>query len=262
MEITSTRSQSITFKIQNDFLMEKLSVFENQIVELSTVSDRNQKLKDCDLLSLAEKISNIATIRLGLKSRGDKEELVFIQTIEADCAKFPFATQNEILKALEMGIDGHFDEGKDIFFSSSKFVRWIRLYFDSIRKPVMVKFAQQADNAPLSAPEITTAERISTASKVANGYADARRKDPAHRVDLGDVLFRNLESLGVYELAPKVKETIYLNVKKKNKDAPEESVKGICQNTAYNDFIGMLVELEFMLTESGELVNLNQNESN
>jgi hypothetical protein len=254
MEIVSTRSGEIVDVNSSKDISSKLSLVELHTVNLTIPSEVNLKIRQCDLISLAFKINRIANVRLGYKAKDVKEEETIAQFLVNDLNKFPNLTEGEVLKALEMGIDGHFNQDKDIFFTSSLFVKWLRAY-QVYKEPIMAKHAKLADKSESPAPQISLEERIATAAEIANGYADIRRKRPDYRVDGGGQLYANLEELGIHTASLSEKQEIYSKLSKFNPGATEEDLRTLCQNEAYNKFIGMLVELEFKVGSKGELFN-------
>jgi hypothetical protein len=251
MQIVSTRSASGIEINSHVDVSQKLSLKEQDTVLLSKTSGINSRVRDSIQLDLALKIYGIVKIRLGYKAKDFVEEKAIVQVLEADLNKFPNLTEGEVLKALEMGIDGHFNPDKDIFFTSSLFVKWLRAY-QVYKEPIMAKHAKLADKAELPAPEISRDERIATAAEIANGYAKIRRERPEYRVDGGGQLYANLEDLGIHAASLAEKQEIYTRLSKFNSGATDEDIRTLCQNDAYNKFIGMLVELEFKVGLKGE----------
>ncbi|HEV7382287.1 MAG TPA: hypothetical protein VGN64_20975, partial [Dyadobacter sp.] len=227
MQIISTTSVSGIEINSHIDVSQKLSLKEQETVLLSKTSDVNSRVRDSIQLDLALRIYGIVKIRLGYKAKDFVEEKAIVQVLEADLNKFPNLTEGEVLKALEMGIDGHFNPDKDIFFTSSLFVKWLRAY-QAYKEPIMSKHAKLADKAELPAPQITRDERIATAAKIANGYADIRRKLPEYRVDGGGQLYVNLEEFGIYSASLAEKQEIYARLSKANPCLSDEDLRTIC----------------------------------
>ncbi len=257
MEIISTRSDNALVVHDVPVIAIQLTRYERDIVSLSLATNVNPKIKDADMLTLAEKISNIVNIRLGLRKRSGEDEEIFLQTLEADINKFPQLTVGEIEKALTMGLDGDFDpQDKDIFFSSSKFVRWIRAYIEQTKKPVMSRHAQFVHQIKEPVIELTDEERIKLACDVVNMYARARRADPEHRVVGGAVLWQNIEALRIHAMPTADKVALKEEFKKTHPIASNAELVILCQNAAYNKFISDLVEFDMMLNEEGKTVSI------
>lgn len=255
MEIISTRSDNQLLVPDVPTLPIQLTRPERDIVALTLPTEQNPKVCNADLLTLAEKISNIVNIRLGLRERSDGDEEVFLQTLEVDINKFPQLTIGEIEKALTMGLDGDFDpQDKDIFFSSSKFVRWIRAYIEQTKKPVMSRHAQFVHQIKEPVVELSDEERVKLACDVVNMYARARRKDPEHRVVGGAVLWQNIEALGIHTMPVPDKAALKEEFQKIYPLASNADIVILCQNAAYNKFISDLVEFDMMLNEEGQTV--------
>lgn len=259
MQITSKRPSSLSIPADRRIVQGNLTESEKITVKLSIPNEGSLKLREADLLSLALKISSIVKLRLGYKAKDVREEEVFVQILEADCNKFPNLTEGEVLKALEMGIDGYFNPDKDIFFTSSLFVKWLRAY-QALRIPALEKYGQLLHQSKDPEVIVNREDRIKTAAKIANVYAATRRTNPEHRVDGGGALFENLQELGLFTIPDKEKQDIFSNVKKANPKDTAEKIKAKCQNIAYDRFIGMLVELECMVSESGEIIKLSDHE--
>lgn len=259
MEITTTRPDNQLVVPDVPILGIYLTDTEKEIVSLSASSGTNPKIKDADLLTLAEKISNTVNIRLGLNPRLPDDEVVFLQILEADINKFPQLTAGEIFKILEMGLDGFFDsQDKDIFFNSSKFVRWIRSYIEHSKKPAMSKYAQSLHqvNVPILPP--SEQARIKNLVEITNRYTDDRSKDPDRRVVGGALLYQALEELGLHKVSDEEKAQIAQDIKKRNlRIASYDDFKALCQNEAYNRFIAELAEFEMMLDRKGKVVSLH-----
>lgn len=257
MEIVSTRKENPLVVWDVPLIPIQLMKSEREIVALATVSEENPKIKDADMLTLAEKISNITRIRLGLKPRSDADEQVFLLTLEADINKFPQLTIAEIEKALTMGLDGEFDpDDKDIFFSSSKFVRWIRAYIEHTKKPVMSKHAQFIHQLKEPVVTLSDEEKVKSACDVANMYARARRKDPESIAVGAAVLWQNLEALEIHTMPHADKMAMKEEFEKIYPQATPAEIVILCQNAAYNRFIGDLVEWDRMLSDEGKIIEI------
>ena len=148
MEIINTRSDSLEIVKSSGSFPEDLTKFEKEIIEISVASEFNQKVSSIDLLTLSEKISSIVNLRLGYKPRLPKDEFFFLQQLEVDCNKFSDLTELEVLKFLEMGIDGYFNPDKDFYFTSSLFVKWGRTYREKVKMPAITKQAQLVHQLP------------------------------------------------------------------------------------------------------------------
>jgi hypothetical protein len=257
MEIISTRSENQLLVPDIPILPIQLTRSERDIVALTLPTEQNPKVCTADLLTLAEKISNIVNIRLGLRERSEADEVVFLQTLEADIHKFPQLTIGEIEKALSMGLDGDFDpQEKDIFFSSSKFVRWIRAYIEQTKKPVMSRHAQFVHQIKEPIVELSDEKRIKLACDVANMYARERRKDPTHRVSGGAVLWQNIEALRIFTMVQKDRVALVQNFKKVYPEASDAEIVIHCQKAAYNMLIADLVDMDMMLDDDGKMVKI------
>jgi len=240
-----------------EILAESLTKSESTIVQLSLPTARNPKIKDIeDLVILTQKISQTANIRLGLRPRGQQEEEILLLTLEKDVNKFPNLTGAEILKALEMGIDGEFDAYGDIFFSSASFVKWVRAYIELRKKPVMAKYAQL--NHQLKEPEIVPTEKEQRAliATTVNMYADQRRKDPTHRVMGASALYVTLDQFGIYKMSLEDKIVIRDEITAMNPGCTAEEIKALCQTTAYNRFISELVDFDMKLDAECNVVDI------
>jgi len=257
--VVQKRSDYITLADDIAFVSEKLTKSENEILALSIPTEGNLKVKHSDLITLAETISNTVNVRLGWKKREDPDEIIFLSMIEKDCNKFPELTTGEILTALEMGLDGRFNPNpeKDIFFTSSIFVKWIWAFIDRFKKPVMAKHSQLIHQLQAPSIEPTKEERIKMAADVANRYADDRTKDPHHRVHGAGELFKTLELLEIHTLSLEEREALAADVRKIYPKASREELRALCQNEAYNRLIGELVEFEMMINHKGEFVDLH-----
>jgi hypothetical protein len=257
MEIVSTRKDNQLMVWDVPLIPIQLTRSESEIVALAIASELSPKVQDADLLTLSEKISNIVGIRLNLRPRSIADEEVFLQTLEADINKFPQLTTGEILRALTMGLDGDFDPAdKDIFFTSSKFVRWIRAYVEQTKKPVMSRYAQFVHQLKEPIVVLSDEEKIKSACDVANMYARARRKDPENRAVGAAVLWQNLEALGIHTMPTEDKTLLKEHLQKVYPQASNAEIVILCQNAAYNKFIQDLVDFDMMLSDEGKTIEI------
>ena len=255
MEIVSANPRSI---IKPDNIQsEKLTPSELAIVESSLQSVTNPRIRDHrHLLALAAKINNTVTIRMGLKPKVANELEVTLQVLEADLVKFPNLTESEVLKALNLGIDGVYNPEGNIFFSSSQFVKWIRSYIDETKKPVMAKHSQLLHQVKEPEKVLTREEQLKSAAECANMYAQTRRENEDHRVQSAAPLYDNIERLGIYKLPSTDKWSIVKEIAKYNPNASDEELKEMAKSAAYNRFIRDLVDFDQKVSDTGEIVDL------
>lgn len=260
MEIVTTRGENLRIVPDIPEVLIKLNGAESEIVNLATVTPYNLKVKEADPLTLAMKVSSTVNARLGYNARKDEEEDAFLMIIEADIKKFPDLTENEIMKALDMGIDGHFvsekDKDKDVFFNSAKFVRWIHAYIAKFRSQAMSKYLQLQHQiiAPEPIPADDDLKRL--AIENANIYADKRTIDKHHRVHGASGLYINLERFGIYEMPLEEKIELKEAMVKLYPQMSAENIKAECQSEAYNRFIQELVDWQLIVTPEGKVVEL------
>lgn len=238
---------------------EKYTSEELSAVQLSAPTDINPRVRETDTISLAEKISMTVNTRMGWQPRSEKDEMAFLLMIEKDVQKFPNLTQNEILHILNLGLDGEFNEGR-VFFNSSEFVRWIKVYNSTTRERALKKKGQldhQIKDKPI---EYTHEERLKNAADIANFYAAGKREssDPEYEVIACSGLYQNLEYLGIHSMTNEQKMKIFHEVVNQNPRSTDEEIRTKCQVKAYNAFISLLVETESKVSETGKIVNLTE----
>lgn len=260
MEIISANPRSL-IKPEN-IQTESLTPSELAIIQASISGINNPKIREHDdLLTLATKISNTVQIRMGLRPKMGPELEVVLQAIEADLMKFPNLTESEIMKALNMGIDGEFNPDGDIFFSSSQFVQWIRAYIEKTKKPVIAKHAQLLHQVKEPEKILTHEEQVKSAASCANMYAAARRENPEHRVTSAGPLYENIERLGIYKISSTEKWEIVKEVSKCNPDADDDTLRDIARSASYNRFIRDLVDFNQMVGYDGSIVDLVESQN-
>ena len=260
MEITQHQPAYIELIREKKYCVEGLSKSEQKIFELSVPTFENQKIRDMrNITPFAAKLHANARIRLGLRSDNKNNDEIdkINMALSGDLLKFPELTRDEIMEAVNLGIDGEFTEpDKPIFFSSSTFVRWIKQYIEMQKKPVMKKHLQLLHQIreDLVFPEIS--EQIKAAAKNANFYADQRRKDEAAVVIGAAGLYENIEHLHIYIMSIAEKKEIFSLIQERNPNLDLDTVKSLARNAAYNKFIKMLVDFDKMVSESGELMDM------
>lgn len=255
MEIVSANPRTL-FKPEN-IQTESLTPSEVAIVQASISGPNNPRIREHDdLLTLATKISNTVQIRMGLRPKMGPELEVVLQALEADLMKFPNMTEAEILKALNMGIDGEFNPDGDIFFSSSQFVQWIRAYIDKTKKPVIAKHAQLLHQVKEPKKVLTHEEQVKSAADCANMYAAARRENPEHRAVSAGPLYENIERLGIYKISSTEKWEIVKEIAQYNPGADDDALRDMARSASYNRFIRDLVDFGQMVSDDGRIVDL------
>lgn len=255
MEIISANPRTLV-KPEN-IQTESLTPTEQAIVQASISGVNNPRIREHDdLLTLATKISNTVQIRMGLRPKLGPELEVFLQALEADLMKFPNMTESEIMKALNMGIDGEFNPDGDIFFSSSQFVQWIRAYIDKTKRPVIAKHAQLLHQAKEPEKVLTREEQVKSAAACANLYAAARRESPEHRVASAGPLYENIERLGIYKVSSTEKWEIVKEVAAQNPDADDDTLRDLAKSASYNRFIRDLVDYDQGVADDGSIFDL------
>lgn len=255
MEIISANPRSLVR--QERIPIEGLTISEQAIIEISAPSASNPRIRDHhDLLAIAEIINNTVNIRMELKPKKYQELEVLLQSLEADLMKFPNLTENEILKALNLGIDGAYNANGDFFFSSSQFVKWIHAYVESTKKPVIAKHAQLLHQVKDPETVLSKEEHIKIAAECANMYSASRRGNPDFRVIAAAPLYENIEQLGIYALDIAEKWEIASKIVKLHPNANDDEIKILSKTEAYNLFIENLTDLNQMVSNTGEIVSL------
>jgi hypothetical protein len=255
MEIISSRPRSLIR--QEKIQTEGLTISEQAIIAISVQSASNPRIRDHqDLLAIAEIINNTVNIRMELKPKKYQELEVLLQSLEADLMKFPNLTESEILKALNLGIDGTYNPTGDFFFSSSQFVKWIRAYVESTKKPVIAKHAQLLHQVKDPETVLSREEHIKIAAECANMYSATRRGNPDFRVIAAAPLYENIEQLGIYALDIAEKWEIASKVVKLHPNANDDEIKILSKSVAYNRFIENLTDLNQMVSTTGQIIDL------
>jgi len=107
----------------------KLTKSETIIYDAST-KQRIMYLSEEEKARIANTIISMAKVRLSLKDRAKHEDAVESQMIFSDLNKFDFLTEEEILLALENGLDGNYlkEHESNVFWNPSNFVLWLKRY--------------------------------------------------------------------------------------------------------------------------------------
>lgn len=260
MQIVTTRragSLALKTEFELDYLVEKLTAPEQKIFELTIATDQNPKIKNHGAtIDLAFKVHNIAAIRLGLKPKKVAELDILLQVLENDINRFPELTEQEILHALDSGLNGDFNPDGKIIFSSAQFVIWIKAYIEQQKKPVIKKSAQVVQQIPTQTVEPSIEIQIVNAANIVNLYILHRQRNPDHRVLYASGLYENLERLGIYTASNEEKIKIFENVLKVHRPATKDEAQSLARSACYNAFIGQLVDFEKWLDESGQIIDL------
>lgn len=115
---------------------------ERKILELARSGPQVGALTYDQRIDLATKVLVDVGTRLGQTTKGGEYKQM-LTYLEKDINKFPDLTTNEILEALDMGMDGRFTEkGQPIIFNLSRFVQWVEAWVDLHKAPAMAKISQ------------------------------------------------------------------------------------------------------------------------
>lgn len=238
---------------------EKLTTSENQIVLNSEGSEFNPRIKDMhweSVLLLCERIRKLVFVKLGLNPVSESDEDLIVVEMVKVINKHSALTKNEIVSAADRGLDGDYlKEGQgSVFFSVSNFAMWIKAYIEETKKPVMKKHAQYIAQLPEQKTEPTEEEQRKNAIDLVNMYLDERKKNEAHRVTGGAILFRRLEYFGIAKLNLEEKTSIFQQAKKVLPNGTAEMWQDLARNIAYNQFIGNLIDFGLRLDENGNTI--------
>lgn len=239
--------------------VEKLTTIENQIVTNAESSEKNPRIREMhweSVLFLCRRIRKLVFVKLGLNPLSQSDEDLIITEMVKVINKHSWLTKNEILSATDKGLDGDYlKEGQNsVFFSVSNFALWIKAYIEDTKKPVMKKHAQYIAQLPESKTEPTEEEQRKNAIDLVNMYLDERKKNEAHRVAGGAILFRRLEYFGIAKLNLEEKTSIFQQAKKVLPNGTAEMWKDLARNIAYNQFIGNLIDFGLRLDENGNTI--------
>lgn len=115
---------------------------ERKILELARSGPQVGAITYDDRIDLATKILVEVGTRLMQNTKKDEYKQM-ITYLERDIRKFPDLTREEIMEALDMGIDGRFTEkGQPIIFTLSRFVQWMEAWVELHKAPAMAKISQ------------------------------------------------------------------------------------------------------------------------
>lgn len=115
---------------------------ERKILELARSGPQVGALTYGQRIDLATKILLDVGTRLGQPTK-EGEYKQMLTYLEKDINKFPDLTRDEILEALDMGMDGRFTEkGQPIIFNLSRFVQWVEAWVELHKAPAMTKVSR------------------------------------------------------------------------------------------------------------------------
>lgn len=237
MMLTNQRKTEIA-KTEPVREVKALSPLENDIRLSMIPSETNKRLKDMtatELLELADTILKTTYKRLGLKQKGeDMEELQAV--IFVDLRYFLTLTAKEVLLALKSGLDGDYVSDTNVFFNSSNFVQWLKLYVNGKKREVTSKLLklEEQQKRLIEPPPPTEAEQRAKLIEATNQYIDLIAVNPLFQfVAPVWMLFEAVEQFGLYAMPVEQKQRIYTTVKAQNKDKSPDSLKQIAREKAY-----------------------------
>ncbi len=258
MMLTNQRKTEIA-KTEPVKEVKALSLLENEIRLSMIPSDTNKRLKDMtatELLELADTILKTTYKRLGLKQKGeDMEELQAV--IFVDLRYFLTLTAKEVLLALKSGLDGDYVNDTNVFFNSSNFVQWLKLYVNGKKRDVTSKLLklEEREKRLIEPPPPTEAEQRANLIEVTNQYINLIAINPTFQfIAPVWMLFEAVERFGLYTMPVEQKQRIYTTVKAQNKDKSPDSLKQIAREKAYFVMCKDLAISGQRFNENGQLI--------
>jgi len=194
----------------------KLTKSETIIYDAST-KQRIMYLSEEEKARIANTIISMAKVRLSLKDRAKHEDAVESQMIFSDLNKFDFLTEEEILLALENGLDGNYlkEHESNVFWNPSNFVLWVKRYCleknDVMRKVTNAKPADYIRHTPKD--EEIKQQGILCVNEYADLYARTKDADRTFKYPAGlNFLYDLGIKYGYIELDEEVKNQIKMAV--------------------------------------------------
>ena len=200
MEITTTGKTQLDRKKEPQIFLEKMNSSEIAIVQ-ATEGKRIGEMTENEKTILASKLVSIGNIRLGYKPKSDQETKTEIYLFVLDLNKFFGLTEQELLLALNSGLDGEFlKENETVFFSSANFVHWVKKYIESKKMPAMAKHHNNkvVSERETPKPEPTNDELRKIAIDNANFYVERFKNDNFEFTSVGiNYLYDNAVKSGI-----------------------------------------------------------------
>lgn len=194
----------------------KLTKSEVIIYNAST-KQKIMYLSEEEKARIANTIISMAKVRLSLKDRAKHEDAVESQMIFSDLNKFDFLTEDEVLLALENGLNGSYlkDFENNVFWNPSNFVLWVKRYCleknDVMRKVTNAKPADYIRHTPKD--EEIKQQGILCANDYADLYARTKDADRTFKYPAGlNFLYDLGIQYGFIELDEEIKNQIKMAV--------------------------------------------------
>jgi hypothetical protein len=245
MKITTTGRNTQLEKQEPQFFLEKMNSSEIAIVQ-ATEGKRIGQMSENEKTILAGKIISIGNIRLGYKPKSEKDTTAELMLFVLDLSKFLGLTEQELLFALNLGLDGEFlKENETVFFSSANFVHWVKKYIESKKMPAMAKHHNNKVVAERETPkpEPTNDELKKIAIDNANFYVERFKNDNFEFTSVGiNYLYDNAVKSGILiQLDEDVRCEIFLV----NNEFPllnETDMEIRVKENLYRNFIHYMIE--------------------
>lgn len=211
---------------------------------------------------LAGKIYMIAKTKLGLNAYDKEQESLTIAALSDDLANLGTFTEDEVLIALKMGLNGEFlaKDQTQVFFNSSQFMIWMKSYLrhrqDAIgeanrhlKKSTQVEYQKPSD-------EELKLQAIKSANDYADSIAKAMAEKKEYKFPYGG-LYILCKYLVKFELFKPVKEKMIAMKEQNAYKYPkftEEDWERMVYADLYIEFVTNMAEMGVRFNKNGELV--------
>lgn len=246
MEITTTaKNNQLERQQEPQFFLEKMTSSEIAIVQ-ATEGKRIGQMTENEKTLLAGKIVSIGNVRLGYKPKSDQETKTEIYLFVLDLNKFLGLTEQELLLALNSGLDGEFlKENESVFFNSANFVQWCKKYIESKKMPAMTKHhnnkvvAERETVKPVPSMEV----RKAVINEIILDHVEklSENIDFDFIFDCGE-LYGELENVGIFQFSINEKFEIYDFIKKKYPNQNDEALRKKAKHEAWVRYIVSLIK--------------------
>lgn len=184
----------------------KLTVSENSVAGVTIASEANPRIEQMDVDQIGRIVTAItmkAAVRLGSRARDLQDQQMINSEINRDLVlKFSTKTEQEIMMALENGLDGLYLRKPDdpIIFNPSNFAQWVRAFETQTKRPVMAKISSMAapSEQEWTAPE---SEKLKMSHEFFLGIM-RRVLDGEVFEDWGNRVYDFLDKIGFMLVAP------------------------------------------------------------
>lgn len=211
-------------------------------------------------LSLAGKIYLIAKTKLGLNAYDKAQESLTISALSDDLANLGTFTEDEVLIALKMGLNGEF-LGKDqtqVFFSSSQFMVWMKSYLRHRQDAIgeANRHIKKTSEYKMPTDEELKAQAIKSANDYADSIAKAMAEKKEYKFPYGG-LFILCKYLVKFELFKPAKDKMIAMKEQNMYKYPkftEQDWERMVYADLYIEFVTNMAEMGVRFNENGELV--------